>query len=710
MEPDPVALALELTQLSPSAREAHYVQLGLSPSLRAKVEDLLHGEGIDGTLASNDSAASQHLIPTESPAPRTIGRYEIVRLLGRGGMGEVYLAHDPLVDRRVAVKLIRGGVDDAEAHRRLVPEARAAGRLRHPNIVTIFDVGAQDGNPYIAMEHVPGESFRSIIRRKAELPLSRRLELVEGACAGLAHAHREGVVHLDVKPDNLMLDVSGIVKVLDFGIARVLKSELLTNHHVGTLRYMSPEQVSGAPLDQRSDVFSLGASLFELVTYSPAYGGSTHEMIIRIAEGPVPRLLDVVPEVDPRLDEIVTRTMALDPLDRFDDLDELRAELARLRLDMDPEAGAHLRSRVATAEGGRTSSSVRSRTRVSRWRPGLIAGLGATGVAAIGLGVLWERSAEPAKTPATTAPAAAAPVVPSPTPSAGDGSIGADDVWRRLALGDRPAVLRLLRSDAAKGSAAANPQLPFAVVDAVRASVRQAREGVSATPSLRTTEAFRLAEAHFARASRLQANGQPLDALGALWQAADEYARVSAAGQPPPVQPVQPAPGPIVPESRQAGSVSSAAPPAASIDSPVAPSTPPRTEAPGAPAEVSADRAAAAAVVAPDTEGVMGTLRRYHDAYRALDVSALLQVFPTLGRDQVEQLRRTFAGVTVYEVEARQARVDLTGDVATVHALVSRRMVPRVGRPFSNEVETEFQLRRDGRTWLITNVRAVPGP
>src|SRR6185436_4470885 len=122
----------------------------------------------------------------------------------------------------------------------------AAGRLRHPNIVTIFDAGQHEGTPYIAMEYVPGETLRSVIKRRAELPLPRRLELIEGACAGLAHAHRAGVVHLDVKPDNLMLDDSGIVKVLDFGIARVVRSEtLVTNHNVGTLRYMSPEQVSG---------------------------------------------------------------------------------------------------------------------------------------------------------------------------------------------------------------------------------------------------------------------------------------------------------------------------------------------------------------------------------------------------------------------------------------------------------------------------------
>src|SRR5205823_10920647 len=158
-----------------------------------------------------------HTQPTRSGGivPAMIGRFEVTLLLGRGGMGEVYLARDPLIDRPVAIKLLAAG-REGDAGRRLVREARAAGRLHHPNIVTLFDAGEHDGRPYIAMEYVSGETLRSIIQRQATLPLRRRLELIEGACAGLAHAHRAEVVHLDVKPDNLMLDEAGIVKVLDF--------------------------------------------------------------------------------------------------------------------------------------------------------------------------------------------------------------------------------------------------------------------------------------------------------------------------------------------------------------------------------------------------------------------------------------------------------------------------------------------------------------
>src|SRR5687767_6709862 len=160
MDPDPVTLALDLTHRSPAEREARYAQLGISTALRAEVEALLLADaGMRGSSADNRSATREHpthtaLTPTDGTAPRTstegpvlrgIGRYEIVRLLGRGGNGDVYLAHDPVLDRDVAVKLIRGDFDDSVAHTRLVLEARAAGRLRHPNIVTIFDVGEHEG-------------------------------------------------------------------------------------------------------------------------------------------------------------------------------------------------------------------------------------------------------------------------------------------------------------------------------------------------------------------------------------------------------------------------------------------------------------------------------------------------------------------------------------------------------------------------------------
>jgi len=571
----------------------------------------------------------------------------------------------------------------------------------------VHDYFEHEGTPYIAMEYVPGETLRSVIKRQAELPLPRRIELVEGACAGLAHAHQAGVVHLDVKPDNLMLDDSGIVKVLDFGIARLFRSETpVTNHHVGTLRYMSPEQVSGDPLDRRSDVFSLGCSCFELVAYAPAYSGSTHELISWIAEGPVPRLLDVVPDVDPRLDAIIARAMAQNPSDRFEDLDHLRLELEQLRRHMDPGMGAHLRSRLVIYEAGSSSSRRRSKSRTAPWRPALSPWVGAGSVAVIGLGTLWAIGGRPApESKVANVSAGAAPVVQSSVPSRPAASNGADDVWRRLALGDRPAVLRLLRPGTNEGPAA-DPRLAAAVIDAVRATVRQARDTAGATPAMRASETYRLAEGQLARANRFEADRKPLDALGALWQAGDLYGRVTVAGQPPSqTASVAIPPAPVADPSSGAPARVVHDPPAVPVEPPAATAAPPAAETPGPAAAPTATRTVPAGP--SDTDAIVGALRKYHDAYRALDVGGVLQVFPTLAPNKVEELRRTFAAVTAYETEARQPQVNVVGDVATVRAVVGRRMVPRVGRPVANEVETEFRLHRTGTGWLITDVRAV---
>ena len=318
--------------------------------------------------------------------PAAIGRYQILRLIGRGGMGEVYLARDPVLERDVAVKLISGEIDTDRSRQRLVLEARAAGRLQHPNIVTIFDAGEHEDQPFIAMEFVRGETLGNLIRRQAPMALVRRLELIEHACAGLAHAHRAGVVHLDIKPDNLMLDETGVVKVLDFGIARVLKTDLLVTRQLGgTLRYMSPEQIENRPLDRRSDVFSLGCALFELVTFVPAFVGSTKDIVTQISSGPVPGMREAMPGLEPRLDAIARRAMALDPTERYADLDELRAELAAVRKDMDPTYDPRVRPpgfvgedvdsapTMLVSTGRGTFSSTLGRRFHSQQRRGLIA-------------------------------------------------------------------------------------------------------------------------------------------------------------------------------------------------------------------------------------------------------------------------------------------------------------------------------------------------
>jgi serine/threonine protein kinase len=267
-----------------------------------------------------------------SNPPTRIGRYEVLEPIGRGGMGSLYLALDPLLDRQIAIKLLRD--DDDELRERFAREARAAARLRHPNIVTIFDVGEHDGQPFIAMEYIQGQTLAEIVRGNVPLTLTRKLELIEALCDGLGFAHRSGIVHRDIKPANLMIDADGSLKILDFGIARAAESSGMTQAGmlIGTLNYMSPEQVSGQPVDARSDLFAVGAVFYELLTYRQAFpGGLMAGVLNRILSGQPDPITSIVPDLDPDIVAIVERALQKEPDHRYQDLGAMRQDIAAVR-------------------------------------------------------------------------------------------------------------------------------------------------------------------------------------------------------------------------------------------------------------------------------------------------------------------------------------------------------------------------------------------
>ena len=271
--------------------------------------------------------------------PEAIGKYAIERWIESGGMGDIYLARDPTLDRPVAIKFLREGFDNEEMRERFEREARAAGRLSHPNIVTIYEFGEFGGRPFIAMEFVPGESLSKLIRRKEPIPLVRKLEMMEGLCAGLAHAHRAGIVHRDIKPANLMVDAEGSLKVLDFGIVRMAGSGL-TNIGVlvGTVNYMSPEQIAGsATIDHRSDVFAVGTVLYEIFAYKRAFPGEMAEVLYRIVHAEPEPIGNVAPSLDPVIQRAVGKCLEKSPDKRYQDLTALRRELARVRQRLETE-------------------------------------------------------------------------------------------------------------------------------------------------------------------------------------------------------------------------------------------------------------------------------------------------------------------------------------------------------------------------------------
>jgi predicted Ser/Thr protein kinase len=260
---------------------------------------------------------------SSSQIPATIGRYEIVKLIGRGAVGQVFLARDPSLDRHVAIKMLAIPDDDestgpSETHQRFLREAQAAAGLSHPNIVTIFDVGEHQGQPYIAMEYLEGTPLDRYTSPKNLLPAGKVLEVLIQAAMALDHSHRAGIVHRDIKPANLVLLGDGTLKVADFGLAKD-PSTSLTAHQtlVGTPNYMSPEQVAGKKIDGRSDLFSLAVSGYELLTgHLPFPGDTVASVLYRIVNERPVRLQDHRDDLPEELVSTLERGMAKNPEDR----------------------------------------------------------------------------------------------------------------------------------------------------------------------------------------------------------------------------------------------------------------------------------------------------------------------------------------------------------------------------------------------------------
>lgn len=275
---------------------------------------------------------------------KQLGRYEIISELGQGAMGIVYKARDPLIDREVAIKTINLGLaleEREEYEARFYQEARAAGRLSHPNIVTIYDVGRSEDIAYIAMEFLHGRELRDMLN-ETRVPVAQVLDIAAQVAKGLAYAHEHGVVHRDIKPSNIMVIRDGHVKITDFGIARMASAAVRTQTGMvlGSPKYMSPEQVMGKLADRRSDIFSLGVVLYEMLTGQPPFLGENVNAImyqtLNTVPSPPATLNPAVPEM---LNFIVAKALAKELDARYQDAQALADDLLVCRAGL-PRAAA----------------------------------------------------------------------------------------------------------------------------------------------------------------------------------------------------------------------------------------------------------------------------------------------------------------------------------------------------------------------------------
>lgn len=289
----------------------------------------------------------QHPMPTEKSTEK-LGRYEILAELGRGAMGVVYKAIDPLIDRTVAIKTIQLDLSRDELanfEERFYREAKSAGRLNHPNIVTIYDVGKTDNIAYMAMEFLEGQLLKEILDVHTAMSIDRIADIAAQVADGLAYAHENGIVHRDIKPANIMLVRGNVVKITDFGIAQMPSgSRTLAGTVMGSPKYMAPEQVAGTAVDGRSDLFSLGVVLYEMLTGEPPFDGDNiNTTMYRIVnETPVPPKT-LTPRVPDVFNTIVAKALAKHPDERYQSARELAHDLRNYKhLSLPVSAAAKL--------------------------------------------------------------------------------------------------------------------------------------------------------------------------------------------------------------------------------------------------------------------------------------------------------------------------------------------------------------------------------
>ena len=350
------------------------------------------------------------------PLPETIGRFRIQAVLGRGGMGEVYKAFDPTLQRTVAVKTIRPDIDRPDYLERMMREAQACARLSHPNIVTVFEAGQDGGVVYIAMEFLQGENLAQTLQTKA-LTFEEKVRILMKVLEALHHAHAQDVVHRDVKPSNIHMLPDGGVKLMDFGLARVLTADTLTasGNVLGTPHYASPEQLKGGTVDRRTDVYSVGVTAYEMFAGRRPFepdNDSISSVIIKVINEPARPMDTNVSRLLPEIETIVSKSIAKQPGDRYQTADEMRRALmsflesSRARLsaiDSGSAAGATVILPSTVAVG--TEAPAPSHGWL--WAGGAVA---ATVLIAIVLIGLPSTSAQPSEV-ATAAPA------PSPVPA-----------------------------------------------------------------------------------------------------------------------------------------------------------------------------------------------------------------------------------------------------------------------------------------------------
>jgi serine/threonine-protein kinase len=685
-------------------------------------------------------------------------------------MGVVYRAHDTLLEREVALKIISASIEgNPELRERFFREARAAGQLSHRNIITIHDLGEHEGQPYLAMEFLAGEDLQRRLSRPEPMSLTRKLEIAAEICEGLAYAHRRGLIHRDIKPANIFITDEGVVKLLDFGLARMVTSELTgSNMMLGTLNYMAPEQVRGERTDHRADIFSFGVVLYEILSGRKAFqGDSFATTLYKILQDVPEPLRNIDASLPYEVVRLVEKSIAKTKEERYQDLSDLARDLALHRQhlalsDSDtaeipvpaafrtqspprlpsdpprpsgtprpdsgrrPKSAPHMidssaQTMLADASTALDPAGHATKTRPVWW----IAG----GVAAVAIGVIltaavWRHRTASVPVAVSPSPPAqtAAPTQPAAPPQAAAGGASA-----------LPPPAATTTQEASKPSA-----VPTASAEDEHRALAQARVRMNAAKTsarqkgsaVQRSPAYAAALAAEREGTRLQNARHNAEATAKFYEAAAEFrsaeltepqaAGRESARQAPPVEAPRAEPAPVSP------SPSTPTPPAG------APSTPPAGAAPTAPVQPVTPPAEPpvqtppAAVPGPPIppvtrnppanqlppaspraveEEVRELVRRYEQALEGRNLAALKRIWPSLSGEQESALRREFMQARRVDVDIENVEVSVSGPTAIVTFIRRYQLTTVDGQRPLTNSRTTMNARRAGNEWLIERIR-----
>ncbi len=608
-----------------------------------------------------------------SPGPSKIGKYDVEERVGEGAMGVVYRAVDPVLKRRVAIKVMSDAfAQNDDLRERFLREAQAAGSLQHPNVITIYDFGDVDGHPYIAMEFVEGQDVAELIAHQVPLSVVDKLDLAIGVLQGLAYAHKRGIVHRDIKPANIRVDDEGKARIMDFGVAHLASSNMTKSGvMLGTPSYMAPEQIVGGKVGPQTDIFSVGAVLYELLTGArPFEGGTLQAVMYRVlSENPAP-LSTVAPGLPARLNDVVMRALAKDAVNRYSSALDMANDLIAIRAAMDASAASpgtlSLRATIESAIEVRKSREIqRSRNRrvvLSSGGVALAAALVLTTWALArrgagsGIASVPQNHASPSSAPAGTDSAASVTTAPtSPAP-------------KTVSEQPRPTP------SASSSNSAAGTRTP-------------------ATPPDRARNAAQNAPRPESNAAVVQSATRPQERVTPTQSPAPNT------GPPvgtPPNQPTQPA-ATTTAGSSQPVVIPPPAPVPAPTSAPVAEVRP--SAAAAAPPPTSQSTSANA------TAEIGAVIDAYARAIESRSIDQLRRAYPALTPDQARAFSDFFASTRTLRATLAVKSLHVDGGSATASVDGIYEYTTTNGRSQQQSVSLQTELRRDGSAWKLTAVR-----